>query len=178
MTPGLPHPRNDIESSLTAAFRAGFTDHWEKSEEGKTLHPAVWKSTRKVWLFTMLVNLDALQDYSHFVGLYALVFGKQTTDIPTLSREQHKEAAISQMAKSLAADDQPLSAIQRRENAYFSCVGSERHALARKLNVASAPSGRFVADRKLWHWIANAVPCSSLNDNTTVKKASIGHTSV
>lgn len=74
-TPGLPHPRHDTEPSLTAAFRARFTNHLE-GEEMKILHPAVWK-TRMVWLFPRLVNLDALQDYNYFTELYALISGNQ-----------------------------------------------------------------------------------------------------
>lgn len=73
-TPGLPHPKDDTEPSLTAAFRAGFTKHLER-EESKIVLPAVWEATRKVWHFTRLINLDALQDYKHFKELYALVFG-------------------------------------------------------------------------------------------------------
>jgi hypothetical protein len=32
--------RDETEPSLVAAFRAGFTDHFER-EEGKMLHPAI-----------------------------------------------------------------------------------------------------------------------------------------
>ena len=162
-TPGLPHPKDDTELSLTAAFRAGFTTHFG-GEESKMLHPAVWGTSRKVWLFTRLINLDALQDYNHFKELYALTFGEQTTDIPALFREQHKKAPISNMAKFLEADDQPPSAIQRKEKAYFSCVGSERHALSRKLTLASALNRGFVADRNLWQWVENAAYTSLIND--------------
>ena len=57
-TPGLPHSRDDMEPSLTAAFSSGLTNHLEEgdeeeAEESKILHTAVWKTTRKVWLFTL-----------------------------------------------------------------------------------------------------------------------------
>lgn len=155
-TPSMPHPRDETEPSLVAAFKAGFTDHFER-EEGKMLHPAVWKATRKRWLFTRLVKFDALQDYSYFVELYALVYGERTTDIPSLFEEQHKTTSVSNMANILAADDQLLGDIKRDENAYFCNVGPERHALARKLTLASVLSRGLVADSKLWRWIEDAV---------------------
>ena len=164
-TPGLPHPRDDTEPSLTAAFRAGFTNHLE-GDESKILQPALWETTRKVWLFTRLINLDALQDYNHFKELYALIFGEHTLDITTLFREQYKEAAISNMAKFLEADDQPPSVIKQNEKAYFSSVGPERHALSRKLALASVLNRGFVADRNLWQWIENAASCSSCKETS------------
>ena len=158
-TPGLPHPRDDMEPSLTAAFRAGFMNCLE-GEESKILQPAIWETARKVWLFTRLINMDALQDYNHFKELYALIFGEQTMDIPTLFREECKKAAVLNMAKSLEADDQPPSVIQKNEKAYFSSVGPERHALSKKLTLASVLSRGFVADRNLWQWIENVARAS------------------
>ncbi|MCJ1346678.1 hypothetical protein MMC31_004896 [Peltigera leucophlebia] len=153
-TPGMPHPRDDTEPSLTAVFRAGFTNCLEG--ESKIFQPAIWETMRKVWLFTRLTNLDALQDYKHFKELYALIFGEQTMDIPTLFTEERKKAANSNMAKFLEAGDLPPSVIQKKEKAYFSCVGPERHAFSKKLTFASVLSRGFVADRNLWQWIENA----------------------
>lgn len=64
---------------------------------------------------------------------------------------------ILNMAKLLEVDDQPPSVIQRKEGAYFSSVGPETRALSRKIPVAPSLSRRFVADRRLWQWIENAV---------------------
>ena len=107
--------------------------------------------------------MDALQDYNHFKELYALTFGEQTTDIPTIFREQYKKSPISNMEKFLEAFDQPPSAIQQNEKAYLSCVGPERHALSRKLGLASALSRGFVADRNLWQWIENTAYTNVIN---------------
>jgi len=63
-----------------------------------------------------LVNFDALQDYSYFVELYALVYGERTTDIPSLFEEQHKTTSVSNMANVLAADDQLPGDIKQHEN--------------------------------------------------------------
>jgi hypothetical protein len=84
-------------------------------------------------------------------------FTGRTTDIPSLFEEQHKTTSVSNMANILAADDQLPGDIKRDENAYFCNVGPERHALARKLTLASVLSRGLVADRKLWHWIEDAV---------------------
>lgn len=81
-------------------------------------------------------------------------------DIPTIFREECKKATISNMAKSLEADDRPPSVIQKNEKAYFSSVGPERHALSKKLTLASVLSRGFVADRKLWRWIENVARAS------------------
>ncbi|KAF2189972.1 hypothetical protein K469DRAFT_625997, partial [Zopfia rhizophila CBS 207.26] len=156
MTPGLPHPRDETEASLTSSFRAGFTDRFNK-EGSKMIHPAFWENTRKAWLFTRLVNFDALQDYRHFTELYALVYKQRITHIPALFGKQRMETAVSNMAKILVADDQTPSDIKRGEDAYFSNVGLQRHALSRKLTIAAALSRGFVADGKLWRWIENAV---------------------
>lgn len=76
-------------------------------------------------------------------------------DIHTLFREEYKKATISNMAKSLEADDQPPSVIQKNEKTYFSNVGPERHTLSKKLTLASELSRGFVANRKLWQWVEN-----------------------
>lgn len=105
-TPGLPHPRDDTEPSLTAAFRAGFTDCLEGEERKIVQTCNLGEHEKGVVFLIRLINLDALEDYNHFKELYTLIFGKQTMNIPTLFREEGKKAAISNMAKSLEADDQ------------------------------------------------------------------------
>lgn len=146
----MSHSRDETKSSLVAAFRARFMDHFER-EKGKMLQTSIWKATRKRWLFTQLVNFDVLQDYSYFVELYVLIYGEQTTDISSLFEEQHKTTSVLNMANILAVDDQLLGDIKQDENAYFCNVEPERHALTRKLTLASVLSRGLVADRKLWH---------------------------
>ena len=150
-TPGLPHPRDQLEPSLIAAFRTGFLNH--SIEEGKVIHQSIWEMADKVWHFLRLVNLDALQDYNHFAELYTLVLGHQTADIPTIFREQYATGAVSDMAKTLSSEDQQPDKIKRDEDAYFSAVGAERRALSMKLTIASELNQGFVADRRLWYWI-------------------------
>jgi hypothetical protein len=154
-TPGLPHPRDQPESAFVTAFRAGFMT--QAAGEGEEIYPSIWDIADKVWHFMRLVNFDALQDCYHFTALYSSVFGNRTANIPTLFRDQHDNRAVSNMAKILWADDQSWSEIKRNEDAYFLAVGCDRHAAARKLTVASELSRVFIADKKLWRWIEDAL---------------------
>lgn len=151
ITPGLPHPRDRLEPSLVAAFRGGFENH--VMNNGKMIHHSVWESADKVWLFSRLINMDALQDYNHFTEFCASVFGQQTTDVFVIFREQFRNEAVSIMAKILSEEDQSQNEIKRHEDAYFSAVGIERRALSMKLTIASELNKNFVADDKLWRWI-------------------------
>lgn len=150
-TPGLPHPRDRLEPSHVAAFRAGFKNHLIR--EKKVIHDSVWEIADKVWHFLRLVNSDALQDYNHFAELYALVLGHQAADISSIFREQYGKEAVSSMAKILSLEDQLQGDIKRDEDAYFSAAGPERRALSMKLTIASELNKGFVADRRLWRWI-------------------------
>lgn len=57
----------------------------------------------------------------------------------------------------LAADDKSPSEIEQDEVQYFHQVGPERLALSRKLTLVSSMSEGFVADKRLWKWMAKAV---------------------
>lgn len=98
--------------------------------------------------------------------LGSIVWQSSSYSIPTLFREHYKKAAISNVAKLIEADDQPPSVIQQSEKAYFSTMGPERHALSRKLALASVLSRGFVAGGDLWQWIENAAACSSCKDTS------------
>ena len=108
----------------------------------------------KIDQFGCLAGLEPLQ------GALRINFRGTDNGYTSLFREECKKAAILNMAKSLEADDQPPSVIQKNEKAYFSCVGPERHALSMKLTLASVLSRGFVADRHLWQWIENVTRAS------------------
>jgi hypothetical protein len=110
-TPGLPHPRGEIEPALDSAFRARVAKYFMR-ENNVTLHHIVWEMTRKVRFFTRLTHLDALQDYNLFAKLYTLVYGQQMSDIPAIFKEQYGEPDVLDMKKILAADDQSPSDIK------------------------------------------------------------------
>ncbi|PGH07546.1 hypothetical protein AJ80_07992 [Polytolypa hystricis UAMH7299] len=152
-TPGLPHPTDEWEPSLTSAFRSGFTDRFD---------PISWRKSRMVWLFMRLVNLDSLQDYSLLAELYALVYGEQSATLSTALNDQYQQQAVTEMQNILSADDETATDIERHERAYFSNFSAERYAVARKVNLASTMSRAFVADRRLWQWIESALPADSI----------------
>jgi hypothetical protein len=59
-------------------------------------------------------------------------------------------------AEDMLTEDEAVDKERSRQNEehYFSCVGPERHALARHLTMIAQRNKRFVADKRLWRWIA------------------------
>jgi hypothetical protein len=155
-TPSLPHPRDEVDTTLDHTFRASFTHQFFQGKDAKP-DLEFWDSSRRVWLFTRLVTLDGLQDYRYFTELYALVYkAEDEINIPRLFKGVQKEIAFVELARTLAEDDRPASKIKEDEEDYFRFSGWERQAIARKLTVMAELSEGFVADRRLWHWIDEA----------------------
>ncbi|EEQ31642.1 hypothetical protein McanMca71_004402 [Microsporum canis] len=155
-TPGLPHPRDEWELSLTSAFRSGFTS---QSCLGS------WEKSRMIWLFMRLVNMDSLQDYHLLAELYTLANGPQSTLLLHAFNEQYNQPAVTDMRNILSADDETATDVERHEKDYFSSMGLDRHAVARKVNLAANLSTTFVADKRLWQWIERALPADSVAPN-------------
>lgn len=161
VTPGLPHPRDEMSLSLIKAFRNGF-EEGQCSFGGalkttRAQRRAIWDKCRNIWLFTRLVNLDSLQDVCYFPELYTLVSTEEEVNVPILLQAVKAAGAFSRKARSLAADDRSSSDIEREEREYFSQVGLKRLALSRKLTLISNMNGGFIADQRLWKWLAEAV---------------------
>lgn len=153
MTPGLPHPRDEVDATLVSSFRTSFTHPFCQGNNIE-LDPEFWNATRQAWLFTRLVTLDGLQDYRYFTELYASVYGPEDEiNIPRLFKGTQKEEDFVELARTLAEDDLSESKIQRDEEDYFRFSDSEREAIARKLTVSMELSKSFVADEKLWRLI-------------------------
>ncbi|KAF8851886.1 hypothetical protein BDZ45DRAFT_131931 [Acephala macrosclerotiorum] len=153
MTPGLPHPRDQINATLASTFRASFPHPFFQGHDIK-IGPEFWKSTRQAWLFTRLVTLDGLQDYRYFTELYASVYSPDDEiNIPMLFKDVQKEKQFVELARTLAEDDLSESKIQRDEEDYFRFSDSGRQAIARKLTIVTELSKSFVADERLWRWI-------------------------
>ncbi|KAI9670793.1 MAG: hypothetical protein M1817_003904 [Caeruleum heppii] len=152
IAPGLPHPRDDICPSLRTAFQAGFQ---EGLGTELIASETIGDICRRIWLFTRLVNLDSLQDFHLFAELYQSVYGVK--DILRLFREIKLQEPIVDKARLLAAEDQAAGDIAQAELDYFSCVGLERRAVSRKLCLIRRMSQAFVADKRLWKWLAKAM---------------------
>ena len=161
VTPGLPHPREETAPSLTKVFRNGYEEDQHfvggilKTETGHS--HTIWDRCRSIWHFTRLVNLDSLQDFYHFTELYTSVSKEREVNVPTLLQAVQATGEFSNKARSLAADDQSPNDIERRETDYFSQVGLKRLALSRKLTIISNMNRDFMADQRLWRWLAKAV---------------------
>jgi hypothetical protein len=118
------------------------------------LHPAIWRLLERGGFYT-IGQFDALQDYSYFVELYVLVYGERTTDIPSLEEQhrQHQFRTWQTFLQRTISYRVTSSETRMRTSATLGL----RHALARKLTLVSVLSRGLVADRKLWHWIEDAV---------------------
>ena len=157
VTPSLPHPRDEVDTTLVPTFRASFTDHFLQGKDIK-LNPEFWDSTRRAWLFSRLVTLDSLQDYRYFTELYVSVYKPEDDiDVPRLFKDVQREEEFVELATTLAEDDRSADEIQRDEQEYFQYSRSEREAIARKLTMVAGLSEGFVADKRLWQWIEGAI---------------------
>ncbi|KAF4455315.1 protein kinase-like domain [Fusarium austroafricanum] len=178
--PGLPHPRDLVSDlSLIDAFRFGFETKNRKIGE-YVITSSHWKIGQMVVRFMRLVNLDALQDYSHLEALYVLAQGSgtpgddgdDTNSLPAIlaSRAMTHDALL--LASELAADDESESEICRREKNYFDAVGAKRLALARRVTVAAKMNPRFVADGRLWRWVDAVMECYDRTGSDELEESS------
>ena len=170
ITPGLPHPRDQLDTSLISAFRAGFVQH-SYGEKGMTLDPEFWDNTRRVWLFTRLVNLDGLQDYHYFAELYTSVYKlKEQINVPAIFKAIQGEEKFLDKARMLAEGDRSATEVREEEKQYFSCLGLERQAISKKLTIVSEFSKSFVADKKLWRWLEEVMASPTTSQKLTYGK--------
>ncbi|KAH6713712.1 hypothetical protein BKA61DRAFT_656297 [Leptodontidium sp. MPI-SDFR-AT-0119] len=154
MTPTFPHPRDDVDTTLVPIFRASLLRQICQSDI--KLDQEFWDCTRRTWLFTRLVTLDGLQDYSYFTELHALVYkSEDEINVPGLFKGVQTE--MQELAETLAEDGLLASEIKRGEEEYFSASNLDREAIARKLTVMANLSQGFVADKRLWRWIEKAM---------------------
>ncbi|KAJ5420421.1 hypothetical protein N7465_002940 [Penicillium sp. CMV-2018d] len=145
--PGLPHPRDGIHCSLLGAFVNGFI-----AGAGFSGEPALEFSHNDIlWAFFRLINLDSLQDFHYFSQLIHSIIGQEV--YPYL-RHIKGETEFLEAAEYVLEDEGDQERLKRDEEQYFSCVGSQRHALSRHLTMIKQLNNQFVADKRLWRWIA------------------------
>lgn len=103
-------------------------------------------------------TLDSLQDYRYFTELYVSVYKPEDDiDVPRLFKDVLKKEEFVELATMLAEDDRRVDEIQRDEEEYFRYSHSEREAIARKLTMVAGLSEGFVADKRLWQWVEEAI---------------------
>ncbi len=108
-TPGLPHPKDDTEPSLTAAFRAGFTNHLER-EESKIVLPAVWEGHEKGVAFYKIDQFGCLAELQTLQGAVRISFrGNKQLIYLQISVNSIRKLPFQIWQNYFEADDQPPS---------------------------------------------------------------------
>lgn len=146
------------------AFRAGLDNGSNKIEN------SWWEKADRMWWFQRLVRTVSSQDYILFRGLYVSVHGSdagETLDIPRLFRRYAAQEDNQKLLKELAENDMPENEVEREERMAFSsrATGADGMkvnntkaiAVARKLTLMSEMNEDFIADRRLWLWIEEAL---------------------
>lgn len=162
VTPSMPHPRDKPDPTMDIAFKTGFEEDqrsFTKAEGTETgRYDSIWGSCKDIWLFTRLVRQDALQDIHYFTELYHSRQGRGETNISLLIKKFHTQDKFPALGANLAKGDRAASKIQKEENEYFTVAGTDKFAVARKLTVVSSiKEDGFLADQRLWKWLAKAV---------------------
>ncbi|KAJ6178161.1 hypothetical protein N7519_008622 [Penicillium mononematosum] len=145
--PGLPHPRDGIHASLLEAFADGFI-----VEEGFGGQVALdFSHNDAFWAFFRLVNLDSLQDFHYLSQLIQSFVGQEV--YPYICHMKGRKEFL-EAAEYVLKDEDDQERSRGNEEQYFSCVGPQRHALSRHLTMIEQLNDQFVADKRLWIWIA------------------------
>ncbi|KAJ5254201.1 hypothetical protein N7524_011381 [Penicillium chrysogenum] len=147
LCPGLPHPRDALHASLIEAFVDGFI-----AGEGFGGQAVLdFSHNDFFWAFFRLVNLDSLQDFHYHSQLIHAFVGDEV--YPCLCHVKGRKDFL-EAAEYVLKDEDDQERSRRNEEQYFSCVGPQRHALSRHLTMIEQLNDQFVADKRLWRWIA------------------------
>ncbi|SPQ17634.1 be2a466e-a0d6-44d2-9225-397dbde39b44 [Thermothielavioides terrestris] len=156
------------EDLLNATFQARL----EQACHIEHMPPNIWKRADMMRLFHRLVRMLSTRDYHDFVALYSLgrcsdgneegrsESDEGNPDIPALFAERARQSENMQLLAELREDDSPPDYVKRQEQASILARAQahpEKLAVARKLTLMSEMNERFVADRKLWRWIEDAM---------------------
>ncbi|CAK7275523.1 hypothetical protein SEPCBS119000_006729 [Sporothrix epigloea] len=106
--------------------------------------------------------MRTLQDYAHFKALYDLVYEKDADNIPQMFYERSMGergralyAEFLQEEMEWEAEEEQDDEQEDDEERYVD--KSENPAIAMKLKLMSEVNQNFVADKRLWLWIENAL---------------------
>ncbi|KAK7407825.1 hypothetical protein QQX98_009996 [Neonectria punicea] len=154
-TPGFSGSVSPPTESLVAAFRAGF------NQGVKTVGSEQWEKAERVWRFSRLVRLLSTQDYTLFTALYELVYKQGSEDIPRLIREQSAQEQgrelLAKLRQDELEDEAGTETEDQEDEEVVRAEETDELVIARKLTVMSELNPNFVADRRLWGWIENAL---------------------
>lgn len=154
---------------MVNAFRAGLDNGSNKVEN------SWWEKADRMWWFQRLVRTVSGQDYILFRKLYVSVHGSdggEALDIPRLFHRYAAQEDNQKLLKELAENDMPENEVEREERMAFSSRDTgaggmkvnnmKAIAVARKLTLMSEMNEDFIADRRLWLWIEEALKEESL----------------
>ncbi|KAF7560258.1 hypothetical protein G7046_g3883 [Stylonectria norvegica] len=159
-TPGLEGSTSLPPRSQTDAFRSSFDSVTSKIE------PNEWNKADMMWLFSRLVRLLSKQDLDLFKALYEIVFESEnggllgSVDYARLFQQRAQDDSNKRLSAELREDDPSKDEARKHEEAAF-CYAEERKwdslAIARKVTLMSEMNAGFVADKRLWRWIEDAL---------------------
>jgi hypothetical protein len=174
--PGLLHTSpgdsSTRENPLVAAFIAGFE---QASGRLVAISPGTWNRAAMVRPMQRLLRMLSTRDYYDFAALYALAYPRdghmQCNDdddesvprdvLPALFSERARRDENKRLLGELGEDDWLPEEVERQERQSFvrpsSPATQEKLAVARKLTLVAEINERFVADRRLWRWIEDAM---------------------
>lgn len=144
---GLPHSRDEMPPNLAHSFVEGFIGG--KGLGGQT--DLRFENSHNIWHFSRFVNSDSF--YSRW--LLELTSVAYPGEDPLANVECLKSRAkIKTSSEIISRFDTSPEEVAQNEHQYFSCIGDERLAISRHLSVFEKLNPDFVADRRLWKWVA------------------------
>ena len=165
-TPGLPQYRNEVSSELQVSFIDGFVETIPDLMKASLAQKYRSKLERSqvAWKLSRLLNLDTINDYFLFTGLWGAAYGPEK-DLAEYILQQRCSSHYVQRYNEVREEDQPLSKIEKEENDYFR-KDVLRKTVAKKLTLVSGwetqygdksskrlRKDMFVTSAKLWKWI-------------------------
>ncbi|OAA56353.1 Aminoglycoside phosphotransferase [Niveomyces insectorum RCEF 264] len=162
------------EPTLAAVFR-GVAEEAAAIGGKSAVPPAIeldrfWDKVDKLQHFQQFVRLLSPRDYDHFAALLEQNSdgegdgdgdgdGSLAADIPDLLARRAQTSANQALLHELAQDDNTPKDIALAERQGFATMQAvdDRLAVARKLTVVRQMNRRFVADKRLWHWLDAAL---------------------
>lgn len=163
LTPGLRVSTSETRKLLASAFRARF----ERASCGGELitGPSLWSRADVMQLLLHLVRMLSTRDYYDFVALYAPVNQLGEEDdwyqhIPALFDDRSKRRENRVLLARLREDDMPRDCVEQHERAAFGSpepASTAKLAVARKLTLMAEMNKEFIADRRLWRWVEDAM---------------------
>ncbi|KAJ6786952.1 hypothetical protein PWT90_04589 [Aphanocladium album] len=149
-----PRLSNNPPEQIVSAFRQGFDPQNLISSES-------WRRSEMMRLFTRLIRLMSIHDYTVFKALYLLVY-KTATDEESIALHFNSLArheSNQELLARLQADDATADEIEQEELAAFGNLAGkdDSRAVARKLTFMAEVNPNFVTSPKLWKLIESAL---------------------